>query len=654
MFRHTRPLAGLILFLSAASAQVVPATYDGNCPDAVKQLLDGLRTKYNAPGIQLAMAANGSIYCAASLGYADPATQRRLTPTTLLRIGSISKTITGMAIAKLFEEGKLKLDDKAIDYVPDLVPTTFSDPRWRDVTLRHLLQHSMGWDRAIGGEPAQSTVAIANALGIRAPATSTDVIRWLLRQNLHFTPGSHDSYTGVEYAFLAVIVERVSGMPYEKYVQEKILEPSEVRRSMRVGRTLPEGRAFPTDDRLFEAAYSTALAPSPSVFPYVTGTVPRPYGEWYNEALEGSGGWTANAPALLRFVHKMFGRGVPALFTAATIDEIKKKPAYAAADATGWYGLGWAIIQVPAGQRIWFTGGLRGTAAHVMFLPNGNSYAMIANTDTDGLGDDMFNEGIARLSGLAAGAGNLAATPAYTDGAADLPILRAQQGVVQGASFQAGVTAGSWFSIIGWKLATTTRLWNDSDFPSGGALPTRIDGVEVKINGLPAAVYYVSPTQINAQAPDIATPGTATLQVIRDGVASHPEPIEIRPKSPEYFRYDVGGKSYAVAVHLDGTVVADPVVVPGLRAASPGETIQIYGTGFTVSPAGRIVSQVATVAGTTVRIGNTAATVTFSGLVATGLFQINLTVPALPAGDYPVAIAVDGVPNLATAILAVR
>jgi hypothetical protein len=61
-----------------------------------------------------------------------------------------------------------------------------------------------------------------------------------------------------------------------------------VRTSMQVGRT---------------------LAPSPSVFPYVTGTVPRPYGEWYNEALEGTGGWTANAPALLRFVNKMFGRG---------------------------------------------------------------------------------------------------------------------------------------------------------------------------------------------------------------------------------------------------------------------------------------------------------------------------------------------------------
>jgi uncharacterized protein (TIGR03437 family) len=638
----------------SASAQV-PSTYDGNCPDAVRQLMESLRVKYSVTGLQIAVASNGNLYCAGAVGLSDAATQRRLTPTTLMRIGSISKTITGMAIAKLFEEGKLALDDKAIGFVPDLLPTGgVTDARWRDVTLRQMLHHSMGWDRAVSGEPAQSTVTIAAALGLRAPATSTEVVRWLLRQNLHFTPGLRESYTGVEYAFLALIVERVSGMPYERYVQENILEPSGVRRSMRVGRTLPQGRAYPDDERLFEAAYTTTLAPAPSVFPYVSGTVPRPYGEWYNEALEGTGGWTANAPALLRFVNKMFGRGTTALFNAATIDEIRRKPAYAAVDATNWYGLGWAIVQVPAGFRIWFSGGIRGTVAHMMFLPNGNSYAMIANSDGDGLGDEMFNEGIARLSALPGNATNLATTAAYTDGPADLPSIRAQEGVVQGASFKHGVTAGSWFSIIGWKLANTTRLWTGSDFPADGSLPTRIDGVEVKVNGIAAAVYYVSPTQINAQVPAIATPGTATLQVFRDGVASNPEPIEIRASSPEYFRYAVGGKDYVVAVHLDGSVVADPAVVPGLRAAAAGETVQIYGTGFAVAPAGRVVAEVVPVAGTVVRVGTATAAVSVSGLVATGLFQVNLVVPALAPGDYAVTVSVNGVGNLGTAVLPVR
>jgi hypothetical protein len=156
---------------------------------------------------------------------------------------------------------------------------------------------------------------------------------------------------------------------------------------------------------------------------------------------------------------------------------------------------------VPAGQRIWFSGGIRGTAAYVMYLPNGNSFALIANSDADGLLEAMGSESIARLGALPANTLNLAATPAYTDAPANMPVIRSQEGVVQGASFQRGITPGSWFSIIGWRLANTTRLWAESDFTQGDALPTRIDGVEVRVNGVPAAVYYVSPTQINAQVP---------------------------------------------------------------------------------------------------------------------------------------------------------
>ena len=307
----------VMVFLATAltAAGQVPATYD-NCPPAVQDLLQSFRSTYKLAGIQFAVALNGSLTCASAVGYADTTTQRALTPTTLMRIGSVSKTITGMAIAKLLEDGKLKLDDKAIDYVKDLQAANGpSDVRWRDVTILNLLQHSMGWDRAIGGEPSQNTVSIASALGIRAPATSTDVIRWLLQQKLHFDPGTKASYTGVEYSFLASIVERIAGMPFEQYVQQAILGPANIRTSMRVGRTLAEGAAFPGDAAYFESAYYSPLPPVASVFPYVTGTVPHPYGEWYNEALEGSGGWTANAPALLRYVNKMFGRtGTPALF----------------------------------------------------------------------------------------------------------------------------------------------------------------------------------------------------------------------------------------------------------------------------------------------------------------------------------------------------
>ena len=652
-------MRNLLLFLPITMALgQVPSTYD-NCPAAVQDLMQSLLTAHNLKGVQFAVAPNGVLTCAGALGYADSAAQRPLTPTTLMRIGSVSKTITGMAIARLFEDGKLRLDDKAIDYVRDLQPPNGPpDARWRNVTILNMLQHSMGWDRAIGGEPIQSTVSIASALGIRAPATSTDVIRWLLQQQLHFDPGTKASYTGVEYAFLAIIVERVSGLPYEQYVQQAVLAPAGVRTSMRVGRTLAEGRAFPTDAALFESVYYNDLPPVVSVFPYISGTVQHPYGEWYNEALEGSGGWTANAPALLRYVNKMFGRGATAsLFKPETIQAIEARPAYEANNATFWYGIGWQILPASNGFTITFSGGLRGTISHVRFLSNGNSYAFITNTSSDTDPDainDIANQLNLKIGPLGIAGNNLFATPKYTDATVPMPILRAQKGVVQGASFEPGVTVGSWFSIIGWNLSATTRLWGSSDFTNGNALPTNLDGVEVKINGQPAAVYYISPTQINAQVPNLNATGTATLQVFRNGVGSHPEPIEIRPSSPEYFRYNVGSKSYVVAVHGDNSVVADPAVVPGLKAAAVGETIQIFGTGFAAAPAGQIVSTVVPVAGTTVKIGSVTVTPSFSGLTATGLFQANVTVPQLAPGDYPVVLTINGVSNLVSGTLPVR
>ncbi len=650
-------LLAILLPVVAAFGQV-PSTYD-NCPAAVQDLMQSLMAAHNLTGVQFAVAPNGVMTCAGALGYADSTTGRALTPTTLMRIGSISKTITGMAIARLFEDGKLSLEDKAIDFVPDLQPAGGPpDARWRNVTILQMLQHSMGWDRDIGGEPSQSTVAIAKSLGIRAPATSKDVIRWLLQQQLHFDPGTKASYTGVEYSFLALIVERVSGLPYEQYVQQAVLVPAGVRTSMRVGRTLPEGRAFPDDPALFESAYYSDLPPTASIFPYITELVSHPYGEWYQEALEGSGGWTANAPALLRYVNKVFGRpSTPSMFKPETIQAIQARPAYEPGNATVWYGIGWQIVPTANGIIVTFSGSLRGTNAHVRFLPNGNSYAFITNStsssDPDAL-TDIANQLNQKIGPLGIAGANLFQNPGYTDAATPLPYIRAEKGAVQGASFERGVTAGSWFTIFGWNLATTSRLWGASDFSNGDTLPTSLDGIEVKVNGQPAAVYYISPTQINAQVPAIAAPGTATLQVFRNGVASHPEPIEIRAASPELFRYFSGGKAYVAALHTDNSVVGDPAVTPGSRGAAVGDTIQIFGTGFAPSRPGEIVRAVVPVSGASVKIGAAVAEVTFAGLTGAGLFQLNVVVPPMAAGDYPVSLSVGDVPNLVTGLVSVR
>ncbi|MBZ5607742.1 MAG: serine hydrolase [Acidobacteriia bacterium] len=649
------PIYAAACLLAANAVAQVPSEVD-NCPQVVQDMIKSVTASEGLDGISYAVAPNGHMTCAGAYGFADKANGRAMTPNTLMRIASVSKTITGMAMVKLWEDGLLGLDDLVLNYVSDLLPPNGpADSRWRKVTIRMMLQHSTGWDRTVGGEPMQNSAVISKALGIRGPATITDITRWVFTQPLSFEPGSKASYSGFEYGLLGLIVERVSKTEYEQYVRQNILEPLGIRTSMRVGRTLQEGRAFADNPATYEAVY-TLGTPDPgtlNVFPYITGTTPAPYGQWYEEALGPSGGWTATAPALLRFISGIFGIGVPkAFFKPETITATTARPSYELPSATSWYGLGWLIQTVSAGVRIGFTGALRGTESHVLLAPNGKSYSFITNT-TEKDSDVIENAFAQTVGPLPISGADLFATAKYTDGTASAPQIRAVKGVVQGASFEPGVTGGSWFTVFGWNLSKTTRQWGDADF-ADGKLPSKLDGVEIKVNGQPASIYYISPGQINAQLPNLSVTGTATLKVIVDGVASQPEAIEIRASSPEFIRYSVGGKSFVAAQHVDGTVVADPALVPGLRAASVGETIQVYGIGFAGSPDGVIINQVTNVSNTVVKVGTQTANVSFSGLVAAGLFQTNVVIPKMPPGDYVVGLTVNGVSSLVTGLVPVR
>jgi uncharacterized protein (TIGR03437 family) len=88
------------------------------------------------------------------------------------------------------------------------------------------------------------------------------------------------------------------------------------------------------------------------------------------------------------------------------------------------------------------------------------------------------------------------------------PSISATNGVVNGASFSSGIAPGAWVSIFGDNLAPTTRTWR-SDEIVNGKLPTSLDGVSASINGKPAAVYFISPKQLNVQVPDDTPPAAA-------------------------------------------------------------------------------------------------------------------------------------------------
>jgi uncharacterized protein (TIGR03437 family) len=231
------------------------------------------------------------------------------------------------------------------------------------------------------------------------------------------------------------------------------------------------------------------------------------------------------------------------------------------------------------------------------------------------------------------------------------PVINAG-GVVSGATFQPGIVAGSWVSILGRNLSGVTRIWQGSDF-SGNSLPTSLDGVQVNINGQPAAVYFISPTQLNVQAP---TPliGNVSVQVVLKGASSNTITANAVANAPGLFTYTGNSKIYPAAVYPDGVIVGDPAITPGTRKAKAGDRILLYATGLGSSPSGTIIqTPIPSGSPVTVNVGSAAATVEFAGLVAVGEFQINIVVPDLPDGEWPVVLQVGAASSQAAVVMPV-
>jgi uncharacterized protein (TIGR03437 family) len=232
----------------------------------------------------------------------------------------------------------------------------------------------------------------------------------------------------------------------------------------------------------------------------------------------------------------------------------------------------------------------------------------------------------------------------------------AEGGVVNAASFLPGISSGGWFTIRGINLSNTTRTWTDADF-NGDRLPSSLDGVKVTVNGKPAYVYYISPTQINALAPDDTLTGIVPVEVDNNGRRSLFDVAIRRTRSPGLFMLPAPAARMAAVTMLDGTLVAPADTFNGLttRGVRPGETVSLYATGLGATtpayPEGRLIPVPLETPRPTVTIGGRAAKVSYSGLIGPGLYQINLEVPDLAAGEHDIVVTAAGTRTLQRAIL---
>jgi CubicO group peptidase (beta-lactamase class C family) len=167
----------------------------------------------NTPGAGVAVISGDEIRWIKGIGLANVSQNRETTADSFFRIGSISKMFVGLAVLQLVEKGQLRLEDKLSDLAPEV---EFRNP-WEDtdpIRLVHLLEHTTGFDdihlrEYAHQEPHPLSLEEALAFG-----PSSRVSRW--------KPGTHFSYCNSGPAVAAYLVEKKTGSPFDKYVQDNL------------------------------------------------------------------------------------------------------------------------------------------------------------------------------------------------------------------------------------------------------------------------------------------------------------------------------------------------------------------------------------------------------------------------------------------------
>jgi uncharacterized protein (TIGR03437 family) len=235
-------------------------------------------------------------------------------------------------------------------------------------------------------------------------------------------------------------------------------------------------------------------------------------------------------------------------------------------------------------------------------------------------------------------------------------------GIVPVYSTSTTIEAGSWVSIYGTNLAAATATWN-------GDFPLTLGGTSVTVNNKPAYLWFVSPGQINLQAPD--DPGTGTVPVVvTNGNGSANSTVTLGQVGPSFSLLD--SKHIAgIIIRTDnsgayGGGVYDIIGPTGsslgyaTKAAKAGDTVELFGVGFGATnppvPAGHAFSGSAPALNQIqMSIGGTAVTPSFAGVTQAGLFQFNVTIPSgLGAGDLPLSAIVAGAQTPAGVVISLQ
>lgn len=344
-------LAALLL-LQLPQGAVHAAPVAASVDQALAVRIDAVVAPYykpGAPGATLIVVKDGKTLLRKAYGMADVAGKVEMRPDATLRLGSITKQFTAVAIMMLADEGKLSVSDPITEFLPDY-PT-----QGKVITVEHLLTHTSGIV-SYTGKPDFRSQSLRDV-------TVPQMLDYFKNDPIEFTPGTKHAYNNSGYFLLGAIIEKLSGQSYAKFVEQRIFVP------LGMTHTAYEGheRAFilrAAGHEKTPAGFGPSQPLSMSQ-PYAAGSLVS--------TVDDLAKWDAaiSAGKLLK----------PASWKQAFT-------AYALADGKSVdYGYGWGVGKLRGSEAISHGGGINGFSTYAMRMPQEKVYVALLTNSDSGMAD---------------------------------------------------------------------------------------------------------------------------------------------------------------------------------------------------------------------------------------------------------------------------
>lgn len=297
----------------------------------------------------------GKIVYEKSFGYAKYENKLTLSKETIFPVGSVSKIFTAVAILKLAEQEKLRLDDSITKYLPDLP--------YKNVTLRQMLSHTSG----LPEYQMQAVIKEIEGKNINNAALEKVFAELNLKED--FAPGKKWEYSNTNFIFLALVIEKVSGKSYPQFLAENIFKPARMNSTFVLKKNVPESFKARLADGYRGTSFVGARDSNINDL--------RGANSYYATVgnLYGAGGIYSTARDLFKFHEALQknkilkSRTSAEMYKAVALNENENYAAQKNTNYEAQYGLGWFVaLDESGGKIVYHPGGVVGYVSY--FLRN--------------------------------------------------------------------------------------------------------------------------------------------------------------------------------------------------------------------------------------------------------------------------------------------